>query len=105
MAEQKYFVDTTFNWADEIDIGGFCIITQEDLDTYRAVANRLDPGETVSYYCGSNEEAEFSKEKILDMLNDARPITDEEARVIREFVPYKCFNNIFDEILDFDEED
>ena len=48
------------NWADEMDLVGFMIMTDQDYDDWLiAVKNTFADNENQSYYCGSNEEVEF----------------------------------------------
>ena len=103
--EKKYVVDTSFNWADEMDVDGFCILTQSKLDEYKELAESMKDDQTLDYYCGTNEGTEFSKEEILDMLNEAQEITPKELAVIEKFVPYRCRNaDIFEQLFDDFEE-
>lgn len=88
-AEKKYVVDTSFNWADEMDVAEFCILTQSELDRFKKLFEEAD-AETFEYYCGTNEDVEFTKDEILGMLNAAQEITPEELEVINKFVPRGC---------------
>ena len=91
--EKKYVVDTSFNWADEMDVDGFCILTQSELDKYKKLFEEADDDETFNYYCGTNEDVELTKDKVLNMLNEAQEITPEELKIIEKFVPYGCRNS------------
>lgn len=91
--EKKYVVDTSFNWADEMDVDSFCILTQSELDKYKKLFEEVDDDETFNYYCGTNEDGEFTKNEVLDMLNKAKEITPEELETIKKFVPYGCRNS------------
>lgn len=105
--EQNYVVDTSFNWADEMDINEFCILSQSQLDKYKKLAKSLDEDEELEYYCGTNEEEYFTKNEILQILDRAKKITPEELEVINKFVPYGCRTSDFLERLfeDMDEEE
>ena len=107
--EQNYVVDTSFNWADEMDVDGCCILSESQIADYKAKLDKYykKPNEEIEYCCGTNEEVYFKKSKLLRMLNDAKPITPEEEAIIRKFMPSGCLNaDIFYQIFwDCDEED
>lgn len=109
MAEQKYIVDISFNWADEMDVPGFCILTESELNECKDMANQLDDDDEINYYCGTNEDVNFYKEDILDMLDNAKKISDEELKIINKYIPDGCengefFDNLFEDIFEEDDE-
>ena len=108
--EKQYIVDTSFNWADEMDVSEFCVISQSQLDKYKKLAKSLSKTEEIEYYCGTNEETYFTRNDILQMLDCAKEITPKELEIINKFVPYGCRNSevlerLFDDIDEEEEED
>lgn len=54
-----YLVKYNDNWADEMDINGFALFTEEEHDEFISMVNKicdlLRAGETFEYYIGTNE--------------------------------------------------
>lgn len=74
------------NWADEMDVSGFRIMTDDDWEAYQeAFKNHFDAGEQYSHGIGTNEEIEY--EDIKQFMSDFKveEITTEEAAVIHKF--------------------
>ena len=75
-----YLVSGGFNWADEMDLDGWDILSEEELNQLK-----IDFAPTGKYgnlsvekYIGSNEEQEFSAADLFSDLSCARLLTDEE---------------------------
>lgn len=53
-----YLVKYNDNWADEIDINGFALFTEEEYDEFASMVNKvcdlLRAGEVLEYYVGTN---------------------------------------------------
>lgn len=77
------------NWADEMDIDGFKVLTNEQWEKYQQDFKKHFKEECYSYYVGTNEEIEYSDfdEFISDFK--ASEITNEEAAVLE-----KLFDNL-----------
>ena len=62
-----YLVKYSDNWADEMDIDGFALLTEELYDEFISMVNKirelLRAGETFEYYVGSNEFIFYDDEK------------------------------------------
>ena len=56
------------NWADEMDVEGLFLVTQENWETFKDMAKaHFDKGNTVTYGVGSNEDIDFdSYEDLMD---------------------------------------
>ena len=54
-----YLVKYSDNWADEMDIDGFALLTEELYDEFISMVNKicdlLRDGETFEYYIGTNK--------------------------------------------------
>ena len=106
--EQNYVVDTSFNWADEMDVAGCCILSESQIADYKTKLDKYyEDEDEIEYCCGTNEEAYFTKEKLIHMLEKAKPITPEEVEIITKFIPDGCLSNdIFEQILwEFEDEE
>jgi hypothetical protein len=79
-------VDSAVNWADEFDVYGFHIFSDEDWKEYLSFLDDITyPRER---YFGTNESVEFSsKEEYLQQLRITDISKDEEV-VLRRFFPY-----------------
>lgn len=78
------------NWADEMDIDGFRLFTDEQWEEYQKDFKKLfkeDRGYT--YYVGTNEDIEYNS--FDEFMSDLKvsEITDEEATVLK-----KLFDNL-----------
>ena len=60
------------NWADEMDISGFKIMSDEEWTEYQKAFNKYD--DTIYYCIGTNEEMEY--ENGPEVLNDIRTVVD-----------------------------
>ena len=78
----KYVITGRVNWADELDVYFFDILSEEDYKKYDFLKQTLD-SLYGGYYFGTNEgwdEGEF------DYLQfDPKPATDEEIAVLEKF--------------------
>lgn len=74
------------NWADEIKVNGWCLMTDAELETWNVEwATRfkhLDEQGSYFYYVGTNEEIEYtSLEEFLDSIKIV-DISEDEANVL-----------------------
>lgn len=82
-----YIITDSFNWADEIDFDGFVILTRQDLrDLKKEVQSLIDSGddEEISIGVGTNEEVDSSYEEILEILDSAEKISDDDVKVLKK---------------------
>lgn len=83
----KYYVlDTSYNWADEIDIDHYTIVAEDVLRDYRKDLEKVPDDYEYSTYVGSNEEQTFTKDDIEYMLNTAKSISESDMNVLRKYV-------------------
>lgn len=83
------------NWADEMDIYGFHILTDETWEKFLALINRVKdlPDFQLNIGVGSNEDIDYdSVEDLLNVLT-ATDISDKDAEVIKNNfnLPYGQF--------------
>jgi uncharacterized protein (UPF0305 family) len=84
-----YIITDSFNWADEIDFDGFVILTKQDLrDLKKKVQSLIDSGddEEISIGVGTNEEVDSSYEEILDILDSAEKISEDNVKVFKKYL-------------------
>jgi hypothetical protein len=76
-----YLVKSNVNWADEIDLDGFDIFTEEELEKIKKELALAENVKTVSI--GSNEEVEISPDEIIEELEEADEISKDAFMIIR----------------------
>jgi len=86
----KLLVKYDSNWADEMDIEGFKVFTDEQWEDHqKAFQKRFKEDKVYTYYVGTNEEIEYSSFKEFMRDFKVSEITDEEAAVLE-----KLFDNL-----------
>ena len=82
----KYIISTTLDYADEFDYPIVSVFTQElkDFLTNTTILNTLYKDKE-EFYFGTNEYLELDSEDILELVNGALPITDEELATLEKF--------------------
>lgn len=101
--KDHYLIDTTVDWADEMDVHGFAIMTKEQYKTVRKYVKEQDEDWCLGVYLGTNEDTELTKDEVLDMLGDAERISEKEAEFLMDKVG-QCEHNIFEDIMEPDED-
>jgi hypothetical protein len=96
---QKYIIDTSFNWADEMDINQFTILDEEELQAITQLIEDMDYDYVYTAYVGSNEDEELTKRDFQSMLRTARPISDQEAETILRYAS-QCQSELFGEVAE-----
>ena len=96
---QKYIIDTSFNWADEMDINQFTILDEEERQAFIKLTDEMDDDYVYTAYVGSNEEEELTKRDFESMLRTARPISDQEAETILRYAS-QCQSELFGEVAE-----
>ena len=95
-----WLVKLTDNWADEMDIEGFSIMSTGQFaqwaKTVEEVAKKIDEGRSFEWYFGNNEWIDWKTGKDFKEAFSCEVITDEEAEVLKrlllhEFVGYGIF--------------
>lgn len=95
-----WLVKLTDNWADEMDIEGFSIMSTGQFtqwaNTVEEVAKKIDEGHSFEWYFGTNEWIDWNSGKDFKEAFNCEVITDEEAEVLKrlllhEFAGYGIF--------------
>ena len=84
-----YIITESFNWADEIDFDGFAILTKKDLlDLKSEVKSLIDSGDDEEIEIGvrTNEDIDSSYEEILEILDSAEKISDDDVKVLKKYL-------------------
>ena len=102
-AKDHYLIDTTVNWADEMDVYGFTIMDKEQYKNVLKYVKEQDKDWCLGIFLGTNEDTELTKDEVLDMLGDAERISEEEAEFLMDKVG-QCEHNIFEDIMEPDED-
>jgi len=76
-----YLVKSSINWADEMDLDGFDIFTEEELEKIKKNLAHAENVKTV--YIGSNEEVEISPAEIIEEFEEADEISKDAFMIIR----------------------
>ena len=101
--KDHYLIDTTVDWADEMDVHGFTIMDKEQYKNVRKYVKEQDEDWCLGIFLGTNEDTELTKDEVLDMLGDAERISEEEAEFLMDKVG-QCEHNIFEDIMEPDED-
>jgi hypothetical protein len=83
------------NWADEMDLAGFAVVTLEEWAGFVKMVKSFFKGDdrTFTFYVGTNEEIEFeSAEGILEEITTT-PITTEEKELLYSLFEFNEYNN------------
>lgn len=102
--KDHYLIDTTVNWADEMDVHGFTIMDKEQYKNVLKYVKEQDKDWCLGIYLGTNEDTELTKDEVLDMLKDAEHISEEDAEFLMDKVG-QCEHNIFENIMELNEDD
>lgn len=86
----KWLVKLADNWADEMDIEGFSIMSTGQFTqwakTVEEVAKKIDEGHNFEWYIGTNEWIDWEDGKSFKEAFTCEVITDEEAEVLKRFL-------------------
>lgn len=80
----KLLVKYDSNWADEMDINGFKVLTDKQWEKYQRDFKKHFKEECYTYYVGTNEEIEYSDFEEFRNNFNVSEITDEEAAVLKK---------------------
>lgn len=85
----KYYVlDTSYNWADEMDLDHYTIVSEAELRHYKEDLKKVPDSYEYSTYIGSNEEQIFTKDDIEYMLKSAQLISESDIDVLNKYVSH-----------------
>lgn len=90
-----YLLTFSEDWADEFQVEGFAIFSQEQLTALKAAVEALDPNWCDEFYFGSNEEIMLSKNKVHTIIFSFKEITEEQVETLK-LVPQGHFPNLLE---------
>lgn len=85
---QYYVLDTSYNWADEMDLDHYTVVDEETLRDYKKYLEKVPDSYEYSTYVGSNEEQIFTKDDIEYMLKSAERISESDMKVLQKYVSH-----------------
>lgn len=85
-----WLVKLADNWADEMDIEGFSIMSTGQFTqwakTVEEVAKKIDEGRSFEWYIGTNEWIDWDSGKDFKEAFNCEVITDEEANILKRLL-------------------
>ena len=85
-----WLVKLADNWADEMDIEGFSIMSTDQFTqwakTVEEVAKKIDKGYSFEWYIGTNEWVDWDSGKDFKEAFSCEVITDKEAEVLKRLL-------------------
>ena len=96
--QNKFFIHSHFE-GNDLTIDENIVLTAEQIADYRSKLEEVNPDFEDVYYTDSNEEDLYIKaEDFIEDLDNAKPITEEEIKVLKKFIEIK---KEYDRIDDF----
>ena len=96
--QNLFFVHSHFN-GNDLTIDENIVLAAEQIAKYRSKLEEVDPDYEDVYYNGSDEEDLYlNAEDFIEDLDNAKPITAEEVKVLEKFIKIK---KEYDRIDDF----
>jgi len=96
--QNKFFIHSHFEGKD-MTIDENIVLTEKQIAKYRSKLEEVDPDFEDVYYNDSDEEDLYLKaEYFIEDLDDAKPINEEEIKVLEKFIKIK---KEYDRIDDF----
>ena len=88
------------NWADEMDVEGFIIVDEEDLDLFK---KNLEKDQPITVSIGTNEWIDYNSVKDLAKQISILKITEQDAQVIHDILgKWWGFTNFYWQVLELD---
>lgn len=85
-----WLVKLADNWADEMDVEGFSIMSSSDFIQFarlvEKVAAKIDEGKSFEWYIGTNEWIDWQSGKEFKEAFSCDVITDEEADILKRLL-------------------
>jgi hypothetical protein len=73
------------NWADEMDINGFCVMSKKEYDKMIDEINGINFENELEVYIGTNESIEYTDAQSVLRCLKTKPVTKEEYDVLKKF--------------------
>lgn len=104
MINSMLLVQFSDNWADEMDVEGGILMTQDEYSKFITAAKKALANEkSVDFVIGTNEWITYSNFKDFEGTLKVTEVTDEEAEVLKKFhldkygiFPDYCFDDYYE---------
>lgn len=84
---KQFLIKTSTNWADEMDLDGFIILDEKELEKATKEMTELAADDfEAEVSVGTNEEMDVEAEEVLEELNNAIELTPEEYENITRLI-------------------
>lgn len=94
---RQFLVKTSTNWADEIDLEGFIILDEKELEeATKEMADLAAEDFEAEVSIGTNEEMDVEASDVLDELNNAIELTPEEYEKVSRLIGTKYGFSLYD---------
>ena len=94
---KQYLIKTSTNWADEIDLEGFIILDEKELEAATKEMTELAADDfEAEVSVGTNEEMDVEASEVLDELNSAIELSSEEYENISRLVGTRYGFSLYD---------
>lgn len=94
---RQFLVKTSTNWADEIDLEGFIILDEKELEeATKEMADLAADDFEAEVSIGTNEEMDVEASDVLDELNNAIELTPEEYEKVSRLIGTKYGFSLYD---------
>lgn len=99
------FIQFSDNWADEMDVEGGILMTQDEYNKFITAAKKAFINEkSIDFVIGSNEWITYRNFEEFEGTLKVIEVTDEETEVLKKFhldyyghVPTYCFDEYYNE--------
>lgn len=96
--QNKFFIHSYFE-GNDLTIDENIVLTAEQIAEYKSKLEKVDPDSEDIYYTDSDTPDIFIKaEDFIEDLDNAKPITEEEIKILEKFIEIK---KEYDRIDDF----
>ena len=76
---RQFLIKTSINWADEMDLDGFIILDEKELEeATKEMAELAADDFEAEISVGTNEEMDVEAEEVLEELNNAIELTPDK---------------------------
>ena len=100
---KRYLLKINTNWADEIDIDGCCVLTEEQYKKFITITEQMEKDSPFYMCIGTNEEIECYWNQVANDFS-IKEITEEQFRVLESLDILDIgFANSFYETIVYDE--
>lgn len=94
---RQFLIKTSTNWADEIDLDGFIILDEKELEeATKEMAELAADDFEAEVSVGTNEEMDIEASEVLDELNNAIELTPEEYEHISRLIGTRYGFSLYD---------